>query len=92
MASWHPLPARPEDGSRPHRPEDPNVTKASAESRTARGWDVAVVAAIVAVVLFGWFIAGGGNAAGAPRPAPSVAHACPSLSVTPGARARCTRG
>lgn len=66
--------------------------KASTGSQTVRGWDVAVVAAILAVVLLGWFTAAGGNHAKAPHhPAHSVTHARPPLSVAPGARARCTR-
>lgn len=42
--------------------------KANAGFRTACGWDIAVVAAMVAVVLLGWLSAAGGNYAGAPTP------------------------
>jgi hypothetical protein len=49
--------------------------KPSTEFRTFRGWDVAVVAAIFAVVLLGWLTAAGGGHTVAPRPAHSVAHA-----------------
>ena len=49
---------------------------ASTQSRTLRGWDLAVVATILVVVLLGWFTAADGNNARAPRPAHSVAHAC----------------
>ena len=49
--------------------------KASTEFGTARGWDAAVVAAILAAVLLGWLTAAGGNHAGVSRPAHSVAHA-----------------
>ena len=66
--------------------------KPSTKFRSGRGWDVVVVAAILAAVLLGWFIAAGGNNAGAGRPAQTVAHACPAVSVPAGARARCTRG
>jgi hypothetical protein len=39
------------------------------KSRTARGWDVAVVAVILAVVWLGWLIPlGGGGAAHSGRP------------------------
>ncbi len=65
--------------------------KASTGFRTAGGWDIAVVATIVAVVLLGWLTAAGGNNARVPHPAHSAAHACPSAAVTPGMRARCTR-
>ena len=44
--------------------------RASSEFRTVPGWDVAVVAAILAAVLLGWVTAAGGNDARAPRPAP----------------------
>jgi hypothetical protein len=65
--------------------------KASTGFRTAVGWDIAVVATIVAVVLLGWLTAAGGNNAWVPHPAHSGAHACPPATVTPGTRARCTR-
>jgi hypothetical protein len=62
--------------------------KASTEFRTARGWDAAVVAAILAAVLLGWLTAAGGNHARVSRPAHSVAHASPRAAVTPGVRAK----
>lgn len=52
--------------------------KASTGFRTAGGWDVAMVATIVAVVLLGWFTAAGGHNARVPHPARSAAHASPS--------------
>jgi hypothetical protein len=64
---------------------------ASTGFRTAGGWDIAVAATIVALVLLGWLTAAGGNYAGVSHPAHSAAHACPSATVTPGTRARCTR-
>ncbi len=51
--------------------------KARTGFRAVRGWDLIVVAAILTVVLLGWFTAAGGSYAGAPRPAHTVAHACP---------------
>ena len=71
-------------GTESAAPEDPVDMRASTEVRTVRGWDVALAAAILAVVLFGWFTAAGSNYAGAPRSAPSVAHACPSAAAAPG--------
>jgi hypothetical protein len=64
--------------------------KASTEFRTIRRWDVAVVAAILAVLLIGWLTAGGATA-GPPRLAPSVAHACRSFSATPGGQVQCAQ-
>jgi hypothetical protein len=64
--------------------------KASAESRTIRRWDVAVAAAILAVLLAGWLTAGGA-AAGPPRVPPSVAHVCRSLSAAPGGQVQCAQ-
>ena len=48
---------------------------ASTQSRTLRGWDLAVVATILVVVLLGWFTAGTATTPEHPRPAHSVAHA-----------------
>jgi hypothetical protein len=62
--------------------------KASTGFRSAGGWDVAMVATIVALVLLGWLTAAGGNNARVPHPAHSAAHACPSAAVTPGTWAR----
>ena len=41
---------------------------ASTQSRTLRGWDLAVVATILVVVLLGWFTAADGNNARPSRP------------------------
>jgi hypothetical protein len=53
------------------------VMKARTEFRAVRGWDVIVVAAILTVVLLGWFTAADGGLRRGTRPAHTAAHACP---------------
>jgi hypothetical protein len=59
-----------------------------AKVRTARGWDIAVVAAIVAVLLLGWLTSFGAGGGAPPRsgqlvvPAPLSARPGPGRGVT----------
>jgi hypothetical protein len=53
-----------------------------AKVRTARGWDIAVVAAIVAVLLLGWLTSFGAGGGAAPRSGQLVVPV--RLSARPG--------